>query len=568
MQALKRLCLPISLRRRYLKSETVTGWLVLITLAVLVIYPLIMLFLSSLGITVNGFSFDYTNYLRLFADKQFLVALANTLYLALMVTILASLIGGGLAWLVTRSDLPCKRLIDLLIFLTFIIPSYIMAIAWIELLGHNGLIKNLFLEIVKLNDFPFEIYSLEGVILVMSLHLYPLAYMAIANALKNNNISIEEAAHLDGAGRFRVLISITLPLIMPSILAIGLFIFARTIACFGVAAVLALPARKYILTTFIYTALSSLNLHEATALSVILILFTGIVFLIQNNILKKKDYTTLSSVSGHPEEISLGKCKKLVFIIVLIFFFITTLLPLIVILLTSFLKAWGLNFKISNFTLANYREILLGEGLTIRAFYNSTLFGVFSATIALILGSLATYLANRSSFKGRKMIEFFASWPMAVPEIVMAVAAILAWINPPFKLYNTPWIIIITYVAVSLPFVVKNVSGLIQNIDPELEEMTWVLGASYFKTFRKIIIPLIKPGLKTGWVLSFLFALREIPISVMLYASGTETIGVLLFNLRSDTGGLEVISALAVIILILTIAGNQMIKGFTYCKKT
>lgn len=550
MPALKRSCSRTSFLGRYLQTETVGGMIILIILAIFIVYPLIMLFLNSLGITVHSTSLSLMNYLKLFSEQQFLKALGNTLYLALGVTVLAILIGSALAWLATRSDLPGKRLINILVFLTFIIPSYIMAISWIELLGHNGLIKNL-----------FEIYSLEGVILVMTLHLYPLVYMTVSNALKNSDISIEEAALLDGAGRFRVLVSVTLPLILPSILSIGLFIFARTVACFGVAAVLALPARKYILTTYIYTALNSLNLSEATTISVILVLFTGFVFFFQNNILKKQDYTTISSASSRPKEISLGKSQKLVLGIVLIFFLITTILPLIVIVLTSLLKAWGLNYQISNFTLANYREILFGQGLTIRAFRNSISFGIFSATIALLLGSLATYLAHRSRFRGKRLIEFFASWPMAMPEIVMAVAAILAWINPPIKLYNTPWIIIVTYIAASLPFVVKNVSGLIQNIDPQLEEMAWVSGASFFKTFRQIIVPLIKPGLRTGWVLAFLFALREIPISVMLYANGTETIGVLLFNLRSDTGGLEMISALAVIVLVLTISGHLLIKS-------
>jgi iron(III) transport system permease protein len=155
---------------------------------------------------------------------------------------------------------------------------------------------------------------------------------------------------------------------------------------------------------------------------------------------------------------------------------------------------------------------------------------------------------------------------MAVPPTVMAVAAILAWINPPFKLYNTPWIIIITYIAVCLPLVVKNISGLLQNLDPELEKVARISGASYLKTFWDITIPLLKPGLKTGWILSFLFALREIPISVMLYAAGTETIGVLLFNLRSDTGGLELVSTVAVIVIFLTMLGHYLVNYSTQSK--
>ena len=569
MQFLKRSCLPIRLlwKKKHLTSETVSGLCLLLTLTVLVIYPLIMLVLNSVGISVNNFSFNLKDYFKLFFDQQFLGALVNTLYLALTVSILSSLIGGGLAWLVTRTDLSGKGIIDFLVFLTFIIPSFIMAVSFIELFGKNGIVTNLFLETWKANTFPLEIYSLGGVILVMTINLYPLVYMTLSNALKNSDNSIEEAAYLDGAGRLKVLFSITIPMIMPNLLAVGLLVFARTVACFGVAALLALPAREYILTTYIYTALSSLMLSQATTVSVILILLTGTIFLIQSSFLKNRDYITLSSNSSRPAELSLGRAKKPVIGIIFCFFFITTILPLIVILLTSFLKAFGLDYQLSNFTLANYRYIFLEQRLMIRVFRNSIIYGLLSATIALLLGSLAAYLANRSSFRGRKMVEFFASWPMAIPGIVIAVAAILAWINPPLKLYNTPWIIIVSYVTASLPLVVKNVSGLIQNIDQELEETAWILGASYLKTFRWVIIPLIKSGLRTGWILSFLFVLREIPISLMLYASGTETIGVLLFNLRSDSGGLETLSAFAVILLLLTVAGHLLIKGFKRWEK-
>lgn len=537
-----------------------------VVLFFLVGYPLLMLFLNSLGITVNGVDFTLRAYFRAFADQQTISALFNTLDLALGVVVMAGLVGGGLAWLVVRTNLPFKKLINRLVFLTHIIPSYIMAVAWIELLGHNGLIHNFFIDKLGYESFPLEIYSIKGVIFVMGLHLYPLVYMALRNALLKTDNSLEKAAIMSGAGRFRVLRTITLPLIKPSICSISLFVLARTISCFGVAAILALPVKKYVLTTYIYTALNSLDLKLATAISIILVLFSGGIFLVQGIVLNKRYYTFVNTNSNTVETISLGKYKKPLIILVVIFFLITLVLPLVIIIMSSLLKSWGLDFKLLNLSLLNYSQILFEEELTVRALRNSIFNGIIAATVAVVLGSIASYISHRAKFRGKGLLEFLASWPMAVPTTVMAVAAILAWINPPLKLYNTPWIIIVTYIAVCLPFVVRNVSGLIQNLDPELEKMARVSGASYLKTYWDITIPLIKPGLKTGWILSFLFALREIPISVMLYASGTETVGVLLFNLRSDTGGLEMVSAVAVIVITITIIGHVLISNYERIK--
>ncbi len=562
MNALKKLYLQNKLNQDIFNSNIPILFFIML-LTGLVVYPLLILFFNSFGISsLKSIEFDLAAYVKFFSAPQTVNAFINTVYLALGVVIMASLFGGGLAWLVTRTDFPFKKGITKLVLLTHIIPSYIMAIAWIELLGRNGVIKEL-----GFSSIPINIYSLEGVIFVMSLHLYPLVYTALANALNKTDLSLEKAAFMSGASRFKILRTITFPLIKPSIFSINLFILAKTISCFGVAAILALPARKYVLTTYIYTALNSLDFKLATAISVILVLFSGAVFLLQNNILKRKNYTLLKTNTSCSELIALGRYKRPLTLLVGVFFLITVILPLLIIFLVSLLKCWGRGFKGTNFTFNNYIEILFKKDLTVRAIKNSVCYGMISATVAVIIGAIASCISNRSNFKAKGVVEFLASWPMAVPTTVMAIGAILAWINTPLKFYNTPWIIIITYIAVSLPLVVRNVSGLIQNIDIDLEKMARISGASYLRTYWDITIPLIKPGLKTGWILSFLFALREIPISVMLYASGTETIGVLLFNLRSDTGGLETISTVAVIVIVLTIVGQFLIDKFNKVKR-
>ncbi|MCK4258627.1 MAG: iron ABC transporter permease [Halanaerobiales bacterium] len=533
-----------------------------IFVAVLVLYPFLILVAKSFGITIHGGKLTLNAYIKAFKDPQTLAALRNTLYVASGVTILTSVIGGFLAWLVTRTNLLFKKGITLIVFLTFIIPSYIMAVAWIALLGRNGYINRMLMDLFNLKYSPINIYSLTGVIFVMTLHLYPLVFMALSNALKRTEPSLEKAAILSGASRFKALTSVTLSLIMPSIFSIGLLVFNRAMASFGVATLLALPGGKHILTTRIFSALSSLDLSLATAISMILIICSGVVFFVHNLFLQKKQYTVITSSSCSPIPISLGFWRIPITILVFLFLIFTALLPLMTIIISSFLKKWGLDISMHNFTFANYYTILFEEELTIRAFRNSVLFGIVAATIVTVIGSVVSYISNGTALKGNKLLEFWATWPMSIPGTVIAVAAILAWINPPLKLYNTAWIIIVTYIVVCLPLVVKNVSGLIQNMDFTLEKAARISGASWARTYKDITIPIIMPGLKTGWILSFLMVIREIPISVMLYSYGRETIGVLIFNLRSDVGGLETISAIAVILIILTIAGHLGIEKF------
>jgi ABC-type Fe3+ transport system permease subunit len=471
---------------------------IFVVLTLITIYPFLVLLMNSLGITAFNHEINLRSYIEVLRERQFLTALYNTITMAVSITCLSLVIGVGFAWLLNKTDLKHQKVFDKLIFLTYMVPVYILAIALIEIWGPVGILEKIIGGGIGPVKMPLNIYSLSGVVLVMTLHLYPLAYM---------------------------------------------------------------PARTYILPTYIYIALSGLKLQKATAMSILLALITGMLYLIQMRWANEKMKIIPGDNYGE-SKVKLGKLRIITPTALYLFFAMTVILPLAIIVIASFLKVWGVLWIPQNFTLDNYRQILFANPRLVRAICNSAVFGFVAASIATIIGSLAVYIGNRfGGYKG-KLADFLLSWPMAVSEVVLAVAAILAWINPPLKLYGTPWIIIVTYVAATLPFVVRNVRGLVDNLDPGLEETAWTFGASTLTGFKKVVVPLIGPGLKTGWICAFLFALHEIPISTLLYAPGTETVGVILFGLRSDTGGLEMISALAVIILLVIIGGRMVIKKF------
>jgi len=519
-------------------------------LLVLVAYPASLVLLKAL---------PWSNYLDLAADPLARRALLNTLYVGGAVTLLATLLGVVMAFLLTRTDLPLKGVLRALIFLAFITPAYIGAVAWIQLLGRSGYVTTLLVDAFDLSAPPIRLYSLEGLIAIMAIHLYPLVFLAASNALSITDPSLEDAAASSGATKLKVLTTITLPLILPSILSGAALVFIQAIACFGVAAVIALPTGHYVLTTRIYTALGHYDVRMACALSVVLVLLAGASIAVHNTLLRGRRYTIATAESRKPGLIKLGRWRLPIAAVLLLFLMATTVLPLATIVLTSFLKAWGLRPALGNLTLGNYAK-MASEGLTARAMRNSLAFAAGGATVAALIGLVVSYISVRTRMPGRKALEFLATMPLAIPGPVLATAMILAWMNPPLRLYNTPWIILVAYVVAFTPYAVRNVSGVIKGMDPALEEMGWMSGASWARTMRDITVPLIGRGLWAGWILVFLMAFREIPISTMLYTQGTETVGVLLFALKSQAGGMEVVSAVAVTVVAITLIGQLLVE--------
>ncbi|WP_432407541.1 ABC transporter permease [Wukongibacter sp. M2B1] len=547
--------------RKRLRSVPQIVILLLLSLLIgmFILYPFIMLVMKSFGLSLDGGEFSLEAYKRIIKDRYNYRALNNTIYVASGVTVLTSILGGGLGWIVTRTDYAYKKFTKRLVFLSFIIPSYIIAISWIEFFGRNGYLSRIIYNMFGLSNYKALPYSLEAVILVMSIHLYPLVFMAITNALEKMDFTLEDAAVISGASRLKAVITITLPLMIPSFFSIGLLVFSRTIANFGVPAALALPIGKEVLTTRIYSSLTNLDFELVTSLSIVLVVISGLIFSLSNIALKKRGFITITGNSKKTKEIQLGRYKMPLSICVFVFHTITTIIPLITILTASVLKRWGLSFEIKHLTLNNYL-LLFKHKTIVRAFGNSIFYGLMAATIAACIGVCVSYISDKTNVKGKKILEFITAWPMSFPNIVLAVAATLAWMKPPLKLYGTEWIIIVTYISLFIPISIKNISGLMQNQHISLERAARISGASRIKGFMDITFPLIFPGIRSGWILGFLIALREIPMSLLLYSAGQETIGVMLFGIQSNTYGLEMTSTLAIVIIALTAIGNILIK--------
>jgi iron(III) transport system permease protein len=269
-------------------------------------------------------------------------------------------------------------------------------------------------------------------------------------------------------------------------------------------------------------------------------------------------YTVISGKAVHPSELKLRSLRYPLFFSTTAFVLFISILPLLSMFVTAVLRYWGAPMTAANLTLDNFAYVLKFEAAR-RAIANSLLLAAAAATVTMFVGVVISYMQVKAKLKGSRTLDFLATIPYAVPHTVIAIAMILAWARPPVSLYGTLWIILVAYLAVYLPFAVRTTNSTLQQVHDSLEEAARVSGAKLFSRLRDIILPLARPGMIAGWILVFMPALRELTVSILLYAHHTETIGVVVYNLQ-DAGYREIAAALASIVMGLLIVGNLVIR--------
>jgi len=540
---------------------------VLATLVILVIYPLFSLLLRAF---ISEGRFSLQNFHKVFITKDIYVALSHSIFVSTISTVFATIIGVILAWIVSRTDIPFRKQIKTGLVMPFLIPPFIAAIAWLQLIGPAGYINSIYMAIKQTWNPLFVIYGKWAIILVMSLSGYPFVYLTTLAGLERMNPSLEEAGQISGAGIFTVMKDITIPIMAPTIGAGAILVFISRIANFGVPAVMGMPANYYVLTTKIYRLIDQSFIVKdaqaiATAMSMFLILFAVSGLLLVKVYLRGKEYIVISGKDVQPKLVKLGKWRCILFAIVLSMIIIIVVLPIIAILLTALTRAWGLLPFISNWTLKNFKYVLFDLDMSKRAIRNSFFLAVSASIITTFIGAVIAYMVVKIKVKGSQMLDFVSSIPYSIPGTVFALGMIIAWNKSffgKFNIYNTIWIILVSYIARYLAYSVRTVSSSLMQIDNSLEEAARISGSNRIQSFKDIVIPLVKPSLFASWFLIFIPAFRELTISVLLWSTGNETIGVAVYNLQ-EGGNVTASSALAIIMVLVIFLGNMIIKKAT-----
>lgn len=539
---------PVRRRPFSVQGAVLTG--ASLALVVLIAYPVLWLVMASFGVGKEPTLFHYRT---LFLRPDLAAALANTLIIAGAVALLSVAVGLPLAWLVARSDIPARGVIELLVYLSFIFPSFLSAIAYVLLLGPGaGLINRLLMGALGLEEAPFDIFSVGGIVFVTLLHVYPFVFLLTVSALRSLNPSLEHAGQILGAGQFRVATRIVLPLVAPGILAGALLAFVDSIALFGIQAILGIPRGIHTLPTKIYALFGHPpQLELASALGMVLVLIAVVALYLQRRYLASRSFVTVAGKGVRPQRVSLGRWRYPVLALAMAFFALALFLPTAVLVAVSFMRSVARGVSAGNLTLENYWQVF-EQALPRTAMGNSLMLAAAAATVAVIIGVLVAYVDLRTSYRGRRVLDYLSLVPLGLPGIVLAVALVLAWIRPPLILYGTVWILVIAYVTRFVPFTVRTAHSSLLQVHEVLERAARISGASWARTMRSITLPLVSSGLLVGWILVFIQAMRELSASILLYSSGNETLAVAIYNFY-DEGYFPATCALSTITLVVTL---------------
>jgi len=519
---------------------------VILLLCFLIVYPAAILLERSFRDDNGALSWIW--YLQAYTNERNLWAIINTIIVATGSAALAAVSGTLLAWAVVRTDMPGRRLVEMASIVPFISTSFIGALAWI-LLGspETGLI-NQFWRFLGNEEALINIFSIEGIIFVIALYEMPFVFLLVGGALRSMDPALEEASLSSGASLWRTTTRVTLPLVLPAILASSLLVFVLAAEQFGVPAVLGTPARIRVLTTSIVATNTFYppqhGLGAALCVTLLIIALAGL--WLQRRMLANRSFTTVGGKGSQPRRIALGPFRWVLLGICCLYLLLAVVLPFSTIFLSSIRTLWTADFRWEQFTLAHYHWILFEYPTTLRAIRNSLFLAVVGATVTILLCALISFLSLRTKLPGRTTLDYLSMLPLGFPGVVLAYGLLQVWINPPLVLYGTIWILFIAYLTRYLPIGVRATSATLVQIHQELEESSLSCGANWFQTFRRITLPLLKPGIIAGWILLFIAFSRELSASILLYSPGTEVLSVVLYDLQQN-GQFREISALAFI---------------------
>ena len=513
-------------------------------------------------------SFTLETIRRLYTYPLNLTALRNTFVAAFATMIFGTLIAFPLAWLIGRTNLYGKKFFRSLFVITYMVPPYVGAMAWLRLMNPNVGTINLFLRsLLHLPDTPgpLNVYTVPGMIWVLTSFYYPYAFITISRAMEKMDPSLEEASRISGGSPLMTVVRITLPMMTPSLIAGALLVFVSAASCYGIPSIIGKPGNVSTVTTRIveYVALGQQGMNDATALSIVLMIMAMIILFISDVVLVKRQYITVSGKSVTPSIVHLRSWRIPLTILVSLFAVVMVLVPFITILTTSFKVDIGKTIFIpSNFTTANWTTVF-ARTETLGCLKNSLIFASITATVGLIVSCVMSYLLQRTQIRGRNIPNFLITLGSGTPSVVIALGLIMTMRgNFGVNIYGTAYIMIIAYLIKYLMMGMRTVVSAMSQIHVSMEESSQIAGAGWLQTMLRITGPLIFPSIAAGWFLIFIPSFYELSMTTLLYSATTKTIGFQLYEYWTFTSQ-PMSCAMAFGILLIVIFLNFILNRLT-----
>jgi iron(III) transport system permease protein len=499
--------------------------------------------------------FTLDNFRAAYLSPETLRLFLNSVEFAIGAAALSLGLGTALAWMNERTNTPFKKLFFGLSIVPLVIPSILFTVAWIMLASPKIGIINKALQGLSGSDAVFvDIYTIAGMIFVDGLHYSPMAFLLMTAAFRAMDPSLEESALMSGASVPQVACRITLQLAWPAAAGALLILLVRAIESFEVPALLGLPVGIEVYTSSIYQAIHQYpsRVGLASAYAVTLLLMTSIGIYLHSRLSSQgARFATVTGKGFRPRTIDLGGWRYVTAALFMLYFVVIVLLPFLVLVWSSLQRfysapSWA---ALSRLTLASYRSVLDYPGF-LDIVRNSLLLAFASATIVMLLAAVMSWIVVRSRVPGRWLIDNLASLPLVFPGLVLGLAIMVCYLTLDIGIYGTLWILLIAYVTRFLPYGMRYSSASMLQIHKELEESAAMSGASFGMAFRRVVLPLLKPGLLAGWIYVLIVSIRELSSSILLYGPGSEVVSVMIWELWQNGQYVE-LSALGVMLIVL-----------------
>jgi iron(III) transport system permease protein len=535
------------------------SWPVLILFAallcVLIILPMTWLVYYSF-VDRDG-TFTLENFARLATDPTFVDPLVTTVIISTSSSVICCAFAALMGWLVARTDMPLGNVVRALVTASFVTPPFLGAIAW-ELLAapNSGLINKAWRALTgaEMDAYLLNIYTLPGLIFVISCYTFPYVFVLIANALDRIPGDLEDASSILGGRTWTTARRVTIPLAMPALLAGALIAFLQSMTLFGSPAILALPAGFHTMTTKIWSLFQfPPKLELAAAASLPLLVLTILLLRAESMVLGRRGYSVVGGKQGNPRLVPLGALRWVALGFVFLVLALPIFLPYAALINAAFSRVASQFIWFDNFTFQNFDFVFFQLSATKLAVKNTFILGMLAATIGTILAVVISYVTSRKAIAGHRALGFLATAPVAIPGIVLGVGLFLSYARPPFVLYGTLWILLIAFVTIALPAAYQQMQSAFRSVHADLEEAGRILGATRLRTLWDITAPLLRTSVIATWCFIFVGVMRELSAAVILFTSETKVISVLIFDLK-ESGDLGAIAVLGLAMLVITFA--------------
>ncbi|UXT41305.1 iron ABC transporter permease [Agrobacterium tumefaciens] len=494
---------------------------------------------------------------RLLADPALWDAALNTLSTSFFGMLISLLIGGAFALALTLCDIRGKSILSFLFMLPMMIPPQVTALSWIGMTGPSSTLLKAIGLAPEMGS-PQPLYSIAGIALLLGVQHAPLVYLSLRAGLLALPQDGIEAAKLSGASPRRVLSDIILPLSTPGLIAGAAISFVSNVGNFGIPAILGIPGSIFTLPTLIYSRFASFGTStfgDIAILSTMIAIISVAGLALQERAMRGRDYRIIG-LSGKAATFGLARWRVPAELALWLVLFFMLVAPLTALVASSLAPAYGVPLNLKTATLHAYEELLYRQSVTRTAFRNSLFLATATSLCLLAVTVLTAYFLVRGKSRFMFLLSALVDIPYALPGVVISVSFVLLFAAPiplvGITLYGTIWIILLAYFSSFFAVSLKPMVSAFLQFDPSLEEAARLSGAGFWRRLKDIILPLVGPAAGASVILVFLIACNELTVSALLWSAGTQTLGVLIYNL-DDSGSFDLASALSVLVVIMVI---------------